>query len=69
MLTINTLWNDLVMYTSIISLQLRAHLSEVILDQIPSLCDMQRYLENLAMMDPPAAKTGLVLEQVRYIMG
>ncbi len=45
-------------------LKLRAHLSEVILDQIPSLGDLQRYLEHLAMMDPPAAKSGLVLEQV-----
>ncbi|XP_072025986.1 zinc finger MYND domain-containing protein 10-like [Amphiura filiformis] len=45
-------------------IKLRAHLSEVILDQIPSLCDLQRYLEHLAMMDPPAAKSGLVLEQV-----
>ncbi|XP_022098393.1 zinc finger MYND domain-containing protein 10-like isoform X1 [Acanthaster planci] len=45
-------------------LKLRAHLSEVILDQIPSLCDLQRYLSHLSMMDPPSSKTGLVLEQV-----
>ncbi|XP_071784356.1 zinc finger MYND domain-containing protein 10-like [Asterias amurensis] len=45
-------------------LKLRAHLSEVVLDQIPSLCDLQRYLSHLAMMDPPATSSGLVLEQV-----
>nr|XP_054751813.1 zinc finger MYND domain-containing protein 10-like [Lytechinus pictus] len=48
-------------------LKLRSHLTEVLLDQIPSLCDLQRYLSNLSMMEPPAAQTGLVLEQVPEI--
>ena len=44
--------------------QLRAHLSPVVLDQLPVLADMQRYLEHLSMMEPPPAKKDLVLEQV-----
>lgn len=48
-------------------LKLRSHLSEVLLDQIPSLCDLQRYLSNLSMMEPPPAQTGIVLEQVPEI--
>ncbi|XP_072176956.1 zinc finger MYND domain-containing protein 10-like [Diadema setosum] len=48
-------------------LKLRSHLTEVLLDQIPSLCDLQRYLGNLSMMEPPPAKTGIVLEQVPEI--
>ncbi|XP_006822750.1 zinc finger MYND domain-containing protein 10-like, partial [Saccoglossus kowalevskii] len=45
-------------------LKLRAHMTEVLLDQIPMLVDLQRYLEHLSMMEPPAARQGLVLEQV-----
>ena len=44
--------------------QLRAHLSPVVLDQLPVLADMQRYLEHLSMMEPPPAKRDLLLEQV-----
>ena len=47
-----------------LTFQLRSHLTEVLLDQIPSLGELQRYLSNLSMMEPPAAKTGIVLEQV-----
>ena len=36
----------------------------MLLDQIPNLIDLQRYLEHLAVMEPPIAKKELVLEQV-----
>ncbi|XP_071960477.1 zinc finger MYND domain-containing protein 10-like [Antedon mediterranea] len=48
-------------------LKLRGHLSEVTIDQIPNLSDLQRYLETLAVMEPPPARTGLLLEQVPEI--
>ena len=44
--------------------QLRAYLIEPILEQIPALVDLQRYLEHLAIMEPPASKRQLILEQV-----
>ena len=44
--------------------QLRGFLNEVILDQIPSLLDLQRYLEHLAIMEPPSLKSEILLEQV-----
>ena len=46
-------------------LQLRSYLTEVLLDQLPVLGELQRYLEHLAIMDPPPAKRDLLLEQVR----
>ncbi|KAK3101721.1 hypothetical protein FSP39_005822 [Pinctada imbricata] len=48
-------------------LKLRSYLTEVMLDQIPVLVEMQRYLEHLSMMDPPAASRDLILEQVPEI--
>lgn len=45
-------------------LQLRSHLTEVLLDQMPVLSELQRYLEQLAIMDPPAVKSELIIEQV-----
>ncbi|XP_059150753.1 zinc finger MYND domain-containing protein 10-like [Physella acuta] len=45
-------------------IKLRSHLTEVLLDQMPILAELQRYLEHLAIMDPPPAKKDLVLEQV-----
>ena len=47
-----------------LTLQLRSYLNEIMLDQLPILADMQRYLEQLSMMDPPPVKKDLVLEQV-----
>ena len=44
--------------------KLRAHLNEVILDQMPHLIQLQRFLEQLSFMEPPAVKKQLVLEQV-----
>ena len=40
-------------------------MNEVLLDQIPSLMDLQRYLEQLSIMEPPAIKKDIILEQVR----
>lgn len=45
--------------------KLRAHLNEVVLDQMPHLVQLQRFLEQLSFMEPPAVKKQLVLEQVR----
>ena len=36
----------------------------MLLDQLPVLADLQRYLEHLSMMDPPAIKQDFILEQV-----
>lgn len=44
--------------------KLRAHLNEVVLDQMPHLVQLQRFLEQLSFMEPPAVKKQLVLEQV-----
>lgn len=48
-------------------LKLRGYLNEILLDQIPNLIDLQRYLEHLAVVEPPMAKKDLVLEQVPEI--
>jgi hypothetical protein len=48
-------------------LQLRAYLTPVIIDQLPVLGNMQRYLEHLSMMEPPPAKKDLILEQVMAV--
>lgn len=42
-------------------------MNEILLDQIPILVDLQRYLEHLAVVEPPLAKKDLVLEQVSII--
>ncbi|XP_015778337.1 PREDICTED: LOW QUALITY PROTEIN: zinc finger MYND domain-containing protein 10-like [Acropora digitifera] len=47
-------------------LKLRGYMNEVLLDQIPSLMDLQRYLEQLAIMEPPAIKKDIILEQVSF---
>ena len=47
--------------------QLRSHLTELTLDQIPALGEMQRYLEQLSFMEPPAVKHDLLLEQVKCL--
>lgn len=45
-------------------LQLRGFLTEVLIDQLPILLDLQRFLAHLAITDPAPPKTGLTLEQV-----
>ncbi|RUS71390.1 hypothetical protein EGW08_020845 [Elysia chlorotica] len=48
-------------------LKLRSYLTEVLLDQLPVLGELQRYLEHLSIMDPPPTKKELLLEQVPQI--
>ncbi|XP_068701854.1 zinc finger MYND domain-containing protein 10-like [Montipora foliosa] len=48
-------------------LKLRGYMNEVLLDQIPSLMDLQRYLQQLAIMETPAIKRDVILEQVPEI--
>lgn len=44
--------------------QLRSFLTEVLIDQLPNLVDLQRYLAHLAVTDPGPPKKELILEQV-----
>jgi hypothetical protein len=48
-------------------LQLRSHLNELVIDQIPNLSGLQRFLEELAIMEPPVYKSELIIEQVPEI--
>ncbi|KAL4226154.1 Zinc finger MYND domain-containing protein 10 [Mactra antiquata] len=48
-------------------LKLRSFLTEPMLDQIPMLGDLQRYLEHLSMMEPPAPRKEVILEQIPEI--
>ena len=47
-------------------LQLRTHLHDVMLDQLPVMAALRQYLEQLSIMDPPPIKRDLILEQVRF---
>lgn len=58
---------DLNSYRKNTILKLRAHLTTVVVDQLPVLGEMMRYLEHLSMMEPPPARKDLVLEQVPEI--
>ncbi|KAK2161259.1 hypothetical protein LSH36_119g01005 [Paralvinella palmiformis] len=51
-------------YRKNVILKLRSYLTEVMLDQIPVLVNLRKYLEQLSMMEPPAARKELLLEQV-----
>lgn len=44
--------------------QLRGFLTEVLIDQLPNLVELQRYLAHLAVTDPAPPKKELILEQV-----
>lgn len=44
--------------------QLRAFLTDVLIDQLPNLVEMQRFLSYLAVTDPAPPKKDLILEQV-----
>ncbi|XP_025901882.1 zinc finger MYND domain-containing protein 10 [Nothoprocta perdicaria] len=48
-------------------LKLRAFLTDVLLDQLPNLVEMQRFLSHLAVSEPAPPKKDLVLEQVPAI--
>ncbi|NWT66706.1 ZMY10 protein, partial [Prunella himalayana] len=45
-------------------LKLRAFLTDVLIDQLPNLVEMQRFLSYLAVTDPAPPKKDLILEQV-----
>ncbi|NXG53192.1 ZMY10 protein, partial [Psilopogon haemacephalus] len=48
-------------------LKLRAFLTEVLIDQLPNLVEMQRFLSHLAVTEPAPPRKDLVLEQVPII--
>ena len=50
---------------SFVCRQLRKYMSTPLLEQIPHLADLQRYLEQLSFMDPPTAHRELILQQVK----
>ncbi|KAH9510040.1 Zinc finger MYND domain-containing protein 10 [Bulinus truncatus] len=54
-------------YRKNVVIKLRSYLTDALLDQLPILAELQRYLEHLAIMDPPPTKRDLVLEQVPEI--
>ncbi|XP_051874351.1 zinc finger MYND domain-containing protein 10 [Pristis pectinata] len=45
-------------------LKLQGFLTEVLIDQLPNLMELQRFLSHLAMVDPPQPKKNLILEQI-----
>lgn len=42
-------------------------MNEVLIDQIPNLAALQRFLEQLAVTEPPAYKSDLIIEQIPEI--
>ncbi|TNN83993.1 Zinc finger MYND domain-containing protein 10 [Liparis tanakae] len=54
-------------------LKLRGFMTEVLIDQLPNLLELQRFLAHLAITDPAPPKTELLLEQIpeiwNYIVG
>ncbi|XP_076870460.1 zinc finger MYND domain-containing protein 10 [Brachyhypopomus gauderio] len=48
-------------------LKLRGFLTEVVIDQLPNLADLQRFLSHLAVTDPAPPKKDLILEQLPEI--
>lgn len=48
-------------------LKLRAYLNEVLLDQLPMLTELRRYLEEISMTETAPPKQDLVLEQIPEI--
>ncbi|XP_054640237.1 zinc finger MYND domain-containing protein 10 isoform X1 [Dunckerocampus dactyliophorus] len=45
-------------------LKLRSFLTEVLVDQLPNLAELQRFLAHLAVTEPEPPRKGLVLEQI-----
>ncbi|XP_030585965.1 zinc finger MYND domain-containing protein 10 [Archocentrus centrarchus] len=45
-------------------LKLRGFLTDILIDQLPNLVDLQRFLAHLAVTDPAPPKKGLILEQI-----
>ncbi|XP_055077977.1 zinc finger MYND domain-containing protein 10 [Periophthalmus magnuspinnatus] len=48
-------------------LKLRSFLTEVVIDQLPALVDLHRFLAHLAVTDPAPPKKGLILEQIPFM--
>lgn len=48
-------------------LRIQSLLNEALLDQLPALADLQRYLHTLTFMRTPMPKKGLIIEQVRTL--
>ncbi|XP_028679864.1 zinc finger MYND domain-containing protein 10 [Erpetoichthys calabaricus] len=48
-------------------LKLRGFLTEVLVDQLPNLAELQRFLSHLAVTDPAPPKKDLILEQIPEI--
>lgn len=44
--------------------QLRAFLTDILIDQLPNLVELQRFLSHLAVTEPAPPKKDLILEQV-----
>lgn len=42
-------------------------MNEVLIDQIPNLVHLQRFLEQMAVSQPPAYKSELIIEQISEI--
>lgn len=55
---------ELISYKKGILLRLRPYLTEILIDQIPALIELQYYLDQLAVLDTPAIKKELIMEQV-----
>ncbi|XP_069824774.1 zinc finger MYND domain-containing protein 10 isoform X2 [Dendropsophus ebraccatus] len=49
-------------------LKLRSYLTEVLIDQLPNLVDLQRFLSHLSVSEPAPAKKELILEQVPEVL-
>ncbi|CAI9723186.1 Hypothetical predicted protein [Octopus vulgaris] len=58
---------EMTSYRKSILMKLRSHLTELLLDQMPALVEMRRYLEYLGHMETPAVKNELILEQIPQI--
>ncbi|GAU99038.1 hypothetical protein RvY_10094 [Ramazzottius varieornatus] len=48
-------------------LRMQSLLNEALLDQLPALADLQRYLHTLTFMQTPMPKKGLIIEQTPFI--
>ncbi|GAB1598736.1 zinc finger MYND domain-containing protein 10-like [Argonauta hians] len=58
---------EITSYRKNILMKLRSFLTETVLDQMPILSEMRRYLEYLGHMETPAVKTELIMEQIPVI--
>lgn len=46
---------------------MRPHINEILIDQIPNLAALLRFLEQLAVTEPPQYKMDLIIEQISEI--